>query len=305
MNLSYYDGHNPIVCSSDLDMIDEIFSKQYMKFSARKHFSVEPPDSWDGAHLLSAAGMTWKRMRNIMNPTFSSLKLRELNPLLVKCVDRLVDKIKRSSSGDINSVEMFKRFTLDSIWQCAFGVDADAQNKKDDPYYEKCEQAIKNFADLSIFSYLFFLFHEFGHQVFYAFLIYTLATRLVSKSNMDAFFWLRDETLKIYNLRKSMTQSNKKDYIQILLETQIDANVSFDDKDANLTNSKLKTEKKMTVQEIASNLALFMIAGYETTSSTLSNAFFILASHPEEQEKLRNELIENLKNVFILKDHVF
>lgn len=57
-------------------------------------------------------------MRNIMNPTFSSAKLREvfhkslyfkfefnflilltqLNPLVSKCIDRLIEKLKRSDN---------------------------------------------------------------------------------------------------------------------------------------------------------------------------------------------------------------
>jgi cytochrome P450 family 3 subfamily A len=44
-------------------------------------------------------------------------------------------------------------------------------------------------------------------------------------------------------------------------------------------------------KEIENNLTLFMLAGYETISSTLSYASFILAKHPDEQEKLYEEII--------------
>ena len=41
------------------------------------------------------------------------------------------------------------------------------------------------------------------------------------------------------------------------------------------------------------NLVLFMLAGYETTSTCLSYSAFVLANHPEEQIKLYEEIEAN------------
>ena len=40
------------------------------------------------------------------------------------------------------------------------------------------------------------------------------------------------------------------------------------------------------------NLVVFLLAGYETTSTTLAYAFHVLATIPAEQEKLINEIDE-------------
>jgi hypothetical protein len=36
--------------------------------------------------LIQATKLRWKRMRNIINPTFSQAKLRDLNPTMVECI---------------------------------------------------------------------------------------------------------------------------------------------------------------------------------------------------------------------------
>ena len=44
------------------------------------------------------------------------------------------------------------------------------------------------------------------------------------------------------------------------------------------------------------NLVVFLLAGYETTSTTLAYAFHVLATIPVEQEKLINEIDEQFPN---------
>ena len=43
-------------------------------------------------------------------------------------------------------------------------------------------------------------------------------------------------------------------------------------------------------KEIQSNLTLFMLAGYETTSSSLTYICYILAKHSDEQQTLVDEI---------------
>lgn len=75
----YYQGHLPILVTSDLSLVEEIFIKQYSNFSARKMGHLDRSDNSPYASLFNAVRGRWKRMRNIMNPTFSSSKLKEVD----------------------------------------------------------------------------------------------------------------------------------------------------------------------------------------------------------------------------------
>ena len=42
----------------------------------------------------------WKRLRNIINPTFSQAKLRDLNPKMVECIN---ENILKSNLNDLTN----------------------------------------------------------------------------------------------------------------------------------------------------------------------------------------------------------
>ncbi len=44
------------------------------------------------------------------------------------------------------------------------------------------------------------------------------------------------------------------------------------------------------------NMVLFMLAGYETTSTTLTYCTYVLATHPDEQQKLHDEINSHFGN---------
>jgi cytochrome P450 len=53
----------------------------------------------------------------------------------------------------------------------------------------------------------------------------------------------------------------------------------------------------LTEDEITGNSILFMLAGYDTTASTLTFMSHCLATNPESQEKLIDEIDSNLGKV--------
>lgn len=63
--------------------------------------------------LFSASRSKWKTMRNIMNPTFSSAKLKELGPLLIKCTDRMNEIMIKNFEKNITISEFVKRIFFD------------------------------------------------------------------------------------------------------------------------------------------------------------------------------------------------
>ena len=92
--------------------------------------------------IFSAVGLRWKRQRFVLNPTFSSLKLKQMSPLIHRSIEMLMTKMAEQCNKDepFDIYAYFKRFTMDTIWSCGFGIDTDMQNNVNDPYLVNSQQ---------------------------------------------------------------------------------------------------------------------------------------------------------------------
>lgn len=97
----YYEGHLPIIVTSDLELINEVFIKQYSNFMARKVYPWQFSDNSPKMDLFLSSNKRWKRMRNIINPTFSPAKLKELIPIMVKCTQRFINILDENLNQEI------------------------------------------------------------------------------------------------------------------------------------------------------------------------------------------------------------
>ena len=69
-----------------------------------------------------------------------------------------------------------------------------------------------------------------------------------------------------------------------LLQLMIEASVQEEE------GCPVQSDKKLTNEQIVSHCITFFLAGYETTANTLSYTAYLLALHPDIQEKLQREI---------------
>lgn len=60
-------------------------------------------------------------------------------------------------------------------------------------------------------------------------------------------------------------------------------------------NAHLPANRKLDDDEIVANAWVFLLGGFETTANALSYCSYLLATHPDVQEKLYHELSDNLE----------
>ena len=104
----------------------------------------------------------------------------------------------------------------------------------------------------------------------------------LQKHAIKLHIWLK----KVIKDRKSSDDSSKNDMLQLMLDTQ--------------TGVKKRT---LSDDEITAQAFLYVLAGYETTSTALSYTTFLLATHQDVQEKLYTEIQKHCQDLVSLTKH--
>ncbi|CAF1035516.1 unnamed protein product [Rotaria sp. Silwood1] len=293
-------GTTPMYVVSDVDFLQEVYIKQFSSFHSHAMAKVLSVETDGKIHLLRATGARWRRQRHIINSTFSSTKLKLMSPLVDKCVKAMLNKlfqIADSKDKEINIYELYRRLTMDVICQCAFGIDTDMQNDINNPYLQKATEVFKMHADdllLVRLSNLFPFLARPLHDIFFGLEdVCKILSKLIPFSSNYIqeipALWLMNRVQDVVDLRiKTISTNSVKriDLLQLMIDSSTTDNIT-DDADDQLMSKVLRSN------EITPNIFLFMTAGYETTSTALAYSTYVLATIPEIQDKLVDEINQN------------
>ncbi|KAH8033466.1 hypothetical protein HPB51_013192 [Rhipicephalus microplus] len=96
--------------------------------------------SWSEREMVTTfsdfvTGSEWKRVRSVLNPTFSSVKMRQMAPIVHTCVDTMMEVLDErcGSQQTVDMLKVAQGYSLDVITKCAFAWQVDCQKNPNDP----------------------------------------------------------------------------------------------------------------------------------------------------------------------------
>ncbi|CAF0763222.1 unnamed protein product [Adineta steineri] len=288
-----YEGTRPVLIVSDPDFLQEVFVKQFSVFQTR---FITMLDGISQSIALET-GVNWRRQRHVMNPSFATSKLKTLNPLIDGSISDLMNKlVEHSNSGEEFNIYMdYKRLTMDIICRCAFGIDIDLQKNPNHIFVQKVEEfvGVHGVMKSSIFK-MAQLVPQFRNILGRLYLAHNSARKYInttvlplisSTKQLDesAYAWLLNR-LHIIVEQRQETPISRKDLLQLMLDVMVKEPIEDSTKDDTKTNYWLSKD------EVIGNTVGFMILGYESTSTALAYATYVLAKHPDVLEKLQDEI---------------
>jgi len=230
----------------------------FPKLMLDEHFPNSLIARYYGVNVVHSNGTDWQRYRKICNPAFKSLPMH----FFIETGDKLMDMLEKIDNKPIEVRDLMHRFTLDVLGKAAFGMDFNNLGDPNNIYvtaYNKVQEDIQNpyFIYFPILNYIPFLNKQ----------------RFKRVEELDNKF---DKIIeqKREDLVNGNTESNRKDLLDLMLKA------CEDPENQNLTNTELRH-----------NLGVFMLAGHDTTASSLATVLYLLAAHKDVQQQAREEIL--------------
>ncbi|XP_036612350.1 cytochrome P450 4A11-like isoform X2 [Trichosurus vulpecula] len=254
----------------------QVYDPEYMKVILSKrdpksHDVYKFLIPWIGKGLLVLNGSVWFQHRRLLTPAFHSDILKPYVALMADSARVMLDKWKNLSHQG-SSLEIFEHvslMTLDSLMKCAFSQKSNCQMDRHSNVYI---QAV----------------HD---------LTYLLTTRIRNAfHHNDAIYWLSSSGRKTRQAAQRAHQYTdqviQRRRLQLEQEGGLEAisrkrHLDFLDI---LLCAKTESGHGLSDEELRAEVDTFMFEGHDTTASGICWILYALATHPEHQQKCREEI---------------
>lgn len=251
-----------IALVTDLDLIKNILVKDFTTFPNRGSYSNEKDDPLS-AHLVNLEDDPWRSLRQKLTPTFTSGKLKMMFGTISEVADKLIKTIEKetTATGQLEVKDVLSRFTTDVIGTTAFGIDCNSLEDKTTKFYE---MGLKAFSSFNFFKRAFLLtFKELARKLH------------MTSSNKEIGEFYTGVVRETIKYRKENPQVQRNDFMNLLI--------------------KLKDSGELTFNQITAQSIVFFLAGYETSSTTLTYCMYELSINQDIQKKARDSVQQVLK----------
>ncbi|XP_014285590.1 probable cytochrome P450 6a13 isoform X2 [Halyomorpha halys] len=268
--VGFYNFLKPSLFIIDPELIRKITEVDF------NHFIDHPPFS-DAGHsdndaimysLFTMNGENWKLKRSIFSKLFTPKKLREQVEIFNHRYSSLKEEIEGLSEGskDADLSKLVGRYILMGFGTILYGIDL----TKDEQLFENLEKYSAMFLHPKFYTTLMFLF-------------YTASPELFNYLRMKTFssdFWdyFSPFTKKLLEYNKSPENIYRSGLVSLISQ-----------------NQDLDSPSAIGHREAVGHIFSFLSASNHTTLTTVNYGLFLLAQHPQVQDKLRDEVDRVMK----------
>ncbi|WP_209596161.1 cytochrome P450 [Ruegeria sp. HKCCSP351] len=210
-----------------------------------------------GNSVFLTNGETWKRQRRIIDPAFEGGRLKDTFPAMLAAADACVERLRPHVGKQIEVEEQTSHAAADVIFRTLFSVPID---------------------------------HAIASKVFEKFRNYQREQPLL---NLAAFVPLPKWMPRFHS---RTTRRNAEDIRNLITDLTheraeaIKAGTAPDDLATKImTTADPETGQFFEPEEMVDQVAIFFLAGHETSASALAWTLYLLALYPEWQERIADE----------------
>ncbi|TVU37600.1 hypothetical protein EJB05_10924 [Eragrostis curvula] len=256
----YWTGARPNVCLADVNAVKQVLSDRtglYPKNLINPHIG-----RLLGKGLVLTDGDEWKRHRKVVHPAFNMDKLKMMTVTMSDCARSMMSEwesqLAKGGAVEVDLSTRFEELTADVISHTAFG-----SSYMEGKQVFLAQRELQFLAFSTIFDVQIPLFRYLPTEK-------NLKTRKLDK---------QVRTMLMDIIKARLANKDSAGYGNDLLGLMLEA-----------CAPEHGETPVLSMDEIIDECKTFFFAGHDTTSHLLTWASFLLSTHPEWQDKLREEV---------------
>ncbi|XP_069672113.1 probable cytochrome P450 6a13 isoform X2 [Periplaneta americana] len=282
-----YSFARPTLVLRDPEIIKTFLVKDFIHFHDHGTYFDEVSDPLN-ANLFMLSGIKWRNMRTKLTPTFTSGKMKMTFQILIECGKELEKYINEYAvcGEKIEVKDILAKYSTDVIASFAFGLQCNCLKNPDAEFRQWGRKIFETSIKSGIRDIFMFLSPTLG-AIFKIPFVPPDVTRYFTK--------MVNETIE-YRENNNVTRN---DFIQLLINLKNKGTIEKDSPCKSQMNGHSTTENdketSFTMADVAAQAFVFFVAGFETSSTTMTFCLYELALNPDVQERLQAEIDAVLK----------
>ncbi|XP_057336044.1 cytochrome P450 6B5-like [Microplitis mediator] len=276
-----YELRTPVLLLRNPEIIKLVLIKDFSHFQGRGIAMNENSDPLS-ANLINLTGTKWRTLRTKLTPAFTSGKIKNMFEMFVDSSNKFRKFVVKFADAEetVEFRDLAAKFTTDIISTCCFGLETNTIQDNDSEFRSMCRKVL----DPSLTIGLKRLVRWYLPGLF-KYLQMSLTPIEVSNYFMNLVKNMID-----YRIANNY---HRNDILQLLMKLK-DHKLSIDDNNNHDFDDK-HSDIIIDDRTIAAQAYIFLLAGFETSSTTMSFTMFELAVNQEIQQKVYEEIIEKIK----------
>jgi len=269
--VGFFSFDQPSLLFNDPELIKTIMAKDAQYFVNRTQTANEEVDPLTAKAIFALKDAKWKHTRAAMTPIFTTNKMKKMFYLIEKCAKELTLHLEKETADGLplNLKDEMARYTTDVITSVAFGIESNSI-KNPDAEFNKYTRKFVEYTTLKSFATLAISFAPTLQSV--------LRLKILDD---DILTFLRKSVWSTVQYREK-NNVDRKDFLDNMMVLR------------KRGQGESGAQNVLTIDgdDFVAQSYAFLLAGFETTSSTMTFAFYELALHPAIQDRLRTEIVQ-------------
>ncbi|XP_055890407.1 cytochrome P450 3A41-like isoform X3 [Biomphalaria glabrata] len=274
----------------DTELLKNIMGKDFNSFADRIEFMTTVSPMEHGLFFIN--GQDWKRIRQVMSPSFSTGKLKSVVWNIEDTAKKLASVIEECArKGQLVPIKHFtSQYTSEVIARSAFGLKTDCLGKEDDEFthFTKVMFKVRSKA-MNVVMLIMFRF-KWLHRL----LVKTFKIGILDQVSLEADHYFNKLLMQVVQERQKCELHGKDkptDFLQYLVSAKVAGETQVEERPATpVVFKRLKLQRTLSERELIGQSMLIIFAGFETTATTLQFCLYLLAKHQDIQEKVYHEI---------------